>query len=98
MADWDLRDEHLFSELTYLHNMHFDSTLADLTLLVGYSFCFGQGVQLEDPFLISLKPNYMQRGIGRYWPFFVRAVPTGSGYTLLPINRIEYVGDLKRVR
>ena len=85
VADWDLRLNHPYAELTYLNNVDQDSTIADLppekvphaveialnefgfrerpvaelkeaardahlTLVIGDSFGFGQGVRVEDRF------------------------------------------------
>ena len=132
VADWDLRDEHAFSELTYLHNMDFDSTLvdldprevplaievelnadelrgrplsqikaeadlADLTLVVGDSFCFGQGVRLQDRFSNLIESRLNAEG-GRH----LVANLCKGGADLIRIfltaqKSVEYFGGVKRV-
>lgn len=132
VADWDLREEHPFSELIYLHNMDFDSTLVDLdplavpmaievrlnsdgfrgrplpavkakasraelTLVVGDSFCFGQGVRLEDRLSNRIETRLNAEG-NRH----LLANLCKNGADLIRIflttkKSVEYFGEVKRV-
>ena len=131
-ADWDLRVGHPYSELTYLRNMDFDSTLValdplavpmaikvalnfdefrgrplplikaqgageGLTLVVGDSFCFGQGVRRVDRF-----SNLIEARLGREGGMQTLANLCKCGADLIRIfltirKSVEYFGAVDRV-